>query len=113
MRVFVGTVHEWKPMVRQRSWLLPGYLSVILFQLSTPPIKLALSADMTNTPFQITCTKQPPAHSVNILERVFLLLGCSLFTLNIKVFDEIRHVVVIILSGTGRWPLLPLLDGLV
>lgn len=112
MKVFAGTVHEWKQMVRQRSWLLPGYLSVILFQLSTPPIKLALSADMTNTPFQITCTKQP-AHSVNILEGVFLLLGCCLFTLNIKVLDEIRHVVIIILSGTGRWPLLPLLDGLV
>jgi hypothetical protein len=53
------------------------------------------------------------AYLVHILEGVFLLFSCGLFALNIKVLNEIRHVVVIILSGTGRWPLLPLLDGLV
>lgn len=112
MKVFVDTVHEWKLMVRQRSWLLPGYLSVILFQLSPPPIKLTLSTDMTNTPLQTACTKQP-AHSVHILKGVFLLFSCGLFALNIKVLDEIGHVIIIILSSSGRWPLLPLLDGLV
>jgi len=112
MKAFVGTVHEWKLMVKQMSWLSPGYSSVILSQLFPPPIKLTLNTDMTNTPLQTTRTKKA-AHSVHIFEGVFLLFGCGLLALNIKVLNEIRNFVIIILSGTGRWPLLPLLDGLV